>query len=94
MLRKHTCGRNEFDLLLHTYGWTKALLMRALAFTKAERQRLLALVTPEGLRAVQYLVEHGLVQWVAHQNLTKRIAPTAAVAAQELATPPRRRSAW
>ena len=58
---------------------------------EAERERLLAPVTPEGLRAVaaarQYLVEHGLVQWVAHQSVTKGIAPTAAVAAQELVTP-------
>ena len=39
---------------------------------EAERQRLLAPVTPEGLRAVaaarQYLVEHRLVQCVAHQT--------------------------
>ena len=43
---------------------------------EAERERLLAPVTPEGLRAVaaarQYLVEHGLVQWVAHQNVKQR----------------------
>ena len=58
---------------------------------EAERERLLAPVTAEGLRAVaaarQYLVEHWLVQWVAHQHVTKRIAPTPAVAAQELVTP-------
>ena len=56
---------------------------------EAQREVLLHPSTPAGLRAVaaarQYLVEHGLVQWVAHQNLTKRIA--AAVAAQELVTP-------
>ena len=58
---------------------------------EAQSQVLLHPVTPAGLRAVatarKYLVEHGLVQWVAHQNLTKGIAPTAAVAAQELVTP-------
>ena len=58
---------------------------------EAQREVLLHPVTPAGLRAVaaarQYLVEHGLVQCVAHHNLTKGIAPTAAVAAQELVTP-------
>ena len=58
---------------------------------EAQRQVLLNPVTPARLRAVaaarQYLVEHGLVQRVAHQNLTKGIAPSAAVAPQELMTP-------
>ena len=85
------CGRNEFELFVQTLGWTKVLVQPALALTKLNVKFLLHPVTPAGLRAVaaarQYLVEHGLVQWVAHQNLTKGIAPTAAVAAQELVTP-------
>ena len=33
-MRKHTCGRNEFELVLQTLGWTKALLVHALALKK------------------------------------------------------------
>ena len=67
-------------------------------FDEAKRQVfLLHPVAPAGLRAVaaarQYLVEQGLAQRVAHQNLTKGIALTAAVAAQDLVTP-RHRLAW
>ncbi len=47
MLRNHTRGRNELELLLQTLGWTKALVVRALAIHEAERQCLLDSVTPE-----------------------------------------------
>ena len=49
---------------------------------EAQRQVLLHPATPASIRAVaaarQYLLEHGLVQWVAHHNLTKGIAVGAA----------------
>jgi len=70
------CGANEFELLLQTLGQTKAVVRSACAgIPKAERQVLLHPVSPAGSLAVasarQYLVEHGLAQWVAHRNLTK-----------------------
>ena len=75
-----------------SHPWTdEGFASACAALDEADRDRVLAPETPEGVRAVaaarEFLSQHTLVQWVGQQNLTKGIAPTAAVAVQQLVTP-------
>ena len=47
MLRKHECGRNEFELLLQIVGWAEGFGSACAGIHEAERQVVRDPVTPE-----------------------------------------------